>query len=184
MATTQLTTLANVKASKGSVASADDPVLTRLIDAVSAAILNYINVEIGQVAHTEYRDGRGTDSLVTKHAPILSVQSLTVGGIAIPASNGTSYGYQIADSQLVVLRGGTFASGRRNILIAYTSGYASVPGDIEQACIDTVLRRFAELQRAGQSSKTLQGETVSFDTKDLSAQTKLTLQPYRRVVPV
>jgi hypothetical protein len=47
-----------------------------------------------------------------------------------------------------------------------------------------VLLRINERGRIGETAKTLAGEVVSYEQKDLTASIATALQPYRRVVPI
>jgi hypothetical protein len=62
--------------------------------------------------------------------------------------------------------------------------YSYTPRDIEQACVELVLLRINERGRIGETAKTLAGEVVSYEQKDLTASIATALQPYRRVVPI
>jgi hypothetical protein len=60
-----------------------------------------------------------------------------------------------------------------------------VPGDIEQAAIETVAWRYKEKSRIAEATKSLGGsETISFQTTDVPADVKTSLANWRRVAPI
>jgi hypothetical protein len=61
--------------------------------------------------------------------------------------------------------------------------YGYVPADIVRSCIDWVADQYQYRTRIGQHTKSLGGEeSVSFIVKDMPDLTRMTLQPYRRIV--
>ena len=128
-----LTTLNNVKAWLNVNTTTDDLLLTRLINQISGATLNYLaRPSITQQTYTELRDGVGNYRLVLRNWPVISITSLTVGSQTIPAATTlTSSGYTLATwdgtsaglPQEITLRGYQFSRGRGNIQIVYTAGY-------------------------------------------------------------
>jgi hypothetical protein len=67
--------------------------------------------------------------------------------------------------------------------VAYTAGYADVPPDLEQACLELASMRFKERDRIGHSSAVMAGQQVNFIIKDMPADVATILQQYRKVVP-
>jgi hypothetical protein len=183
------TTLSDVKAwlqnGQSSFPTTDDALLSRLITAASQYIQTWVNRQIPLADYIEVRDGTGGHRLQFGCFPVMIVQSVTVNGQTIPqAASSCAAGYSFSTSQLSV-RGYKFCRGAQNVVIAYTAGYATIPPDIAQACIDLVALRYRERTRIGEISKSLGGiETVSFSQKDLSDSIKTLLQQYRLVSPI
>jgi hypothetical protein len=183
------TTLSDVKAwlqnGQSSFPTTDDALLSRLITAASQYIQTWLNRQIPLADYVEVRDGTGGHRLQFGCFPVVTIQSLTVDGQMIPqAASICAAGYSFSASQLSV-RGYKFCRGAQNVVIAYTAGYATIPPDIAQACIDLVALRYRERTRIGEISKSLGGiETVSFSQKDLSDSIKTLLQQYRLVSPI
>jgi len=71
--------------------------------------------------------------------------------------------------------------GVRNVSVSYTAGYAAIPYEVEQACLETIALRYKEIERIGVRSKSLAGETVSYIVNELSPSAMAQLQPYRRI---
>lgn len=161
-----------------------DALLTRMIDAASAFIENWLERKVLRHSVVEYRDGNGKSELVLKEPDIRLISKVLVNGRAIPESSDFhGYGYRWADWWLI-LQGDCFTHGRKNIQIEYEAGFDVVPSDIEQAVIDLVTLRFKEKDRIGIQSKTLANETISFFIGELTPSARATLQQYKRVVPI
>ncbi len=184
MAAVDLTTLGNVKTWLGITTGTDDAVLARLISAASGFIQSGLNRQLGQAAYTEIRNGPGGCRLVFANPPVTAVTSLEINGAAIPAAgDGSAPGY-LADERLLYLRGYSFTEGVRNVTIRYTAGFAVIPPELEQACVELVALRYRERDRTGYSSRSLQGESAAFALKDVPPSVETVLSKYRKVVPV
>lgn len=185
-----LTTLAKAKEwlQIPTAQTTDDALLTRLIDSASGFIESWLSRKgnFATASYTDKRDGTGGDIISLSNYPVTAISSLSVDGVVIAASPDggvlqTGYGF---DSNNLWLSGFIFTRGRRNVAIAYTAGYTSVPSEIENACIEIIGERYRTRDRIGHVSKSLGGETVAFSQKDMSDHLKTTLQQYKRVVPL
>jgi hypothetical protein len=185
MAANDLTTLANLEAWLGLASgNADEPLLSRLITAVSAYIETWCDRPFASQAYTETRDGTGALRMAFAQTPVTAVTSVTVGGQAIPAGDAVSAPGYFFTPTMLTLNGYEFARGLGNVQLAYTAGFATTPPEIEQACIELAAFRYRELERVGVASKGLAGETTSFIIKDLPPSVATILAPWRRVVPL
>ncbi len=130
-----LTTVARVKEWVGIPAdkTESEPLIARLISAVSRAILNYLNrPNLAKATYVRSFSGVGNTSVMLKDFPVTSINALMVGGVNIPAAvNQTSLGYVFpawdgycpGGSQLLMLRGYSFPVGQLNATIEYVAGY-------------------------------------------------------------
>lgn len=177
-----LTTTAAVKLYKGLTGNELDALIDALVPRASAAIETYLSRKIESQAHIEYRDGNNGVTLPLRQAPVTAVAAVLVDGVAIPSGGFTQPGWRIA-GQMLVLNGYRFTVGHGNVEIQYTAGYSTVPADIEQACIETVVLALERRSHIDVSSKSLAGETVSFITADLPPSARKALDPHRRVAP-
>ncbi len=187
MAAGDLTTLANVKAylSPPLTATTDDALLGRLITAASQFIQSWINATIAQAGYSETRNGNGGTLLFLRNRPVTAVASVLVDGVAIAASNPAPMGAGfLFDDNAIYLKGYAFSKGAQNITVQYTAGYATTPPELEQACIALVCLRYKERDRIGQASKSLAGESASFQPKDMPPDVATVLDQYRNLVPV
>jgi hypothetical protein len=171
----------------------DDRLLTRLLVASSAVIESYLNRPVGLATYEETIDDwggwRGDRRLVLCVTPIVSVVSLVVGGIAVPpAPNAHGSGYFIYRTHLT-LQGWWFPSCGP-IVVRYTGGYAVIPDDIVEVCLEMAARKYKERGRIGQRSASIGGaETVSYDTlmfgtARIASDIQAMLNSYRRVSQV
>jgi hypothetical protein len=185
MNSNDLTTLENFKAWIGLDNNPkDDAVLSRLITACSMFIQSWCNRVFASANYTDTISGEHTNVVFLQNVPITAVSSVMINGNAVPAAstvNGVGY---VFGSNQVMVNGYRFPRGYNNITISYTAGYATIPFDIEQACIELCALRYRERDRIGQVSKSLAGEVVAFSQKDMSDDIKTLLQQYKRVVPV
>jgi hypothetical protein len=184
MAEGDLTTLANVKAwfAPPLTAAVDDALLARLIAAASGFIVSWLGRDLASRDYAEIRDGTGGVRLAFANTPVTAVASVAIDGVAIPpAPDALKPGYVFSATQLY-LRGRVFTRGTQNVTLAYTAGYAAIPAEIEQACIELVALRYKERDRIGHVSKSLAGETVAFSQKDMSDDIKTALLAYKSVV--
>jgi len=161
-----------------------DALLARLITAVSGFIERYLDRQIASQAYAETRNGHGGTILVFANRPVTAVTGVTVDGVAIPAAaDFSSPGYRFTISALI-LNGYCFTRGAGNVELAYTAGWAETPPDLEQACLELIAVRFKERDHIGQESASMQGQNVTFSTRDLPASVKAALQGYKKVAPV
>lgn len=162
MAYGDLTTLADVKAwlqtGQSAFPPTDDALLARLITAASDYIQAWLNRSIALADYLEVRDGTGGQRLQFACFPVIAVLSLTIDGLSIPpapaasARTGDTAGYVFSATQLA-LRGYYFTQRAQNVVVSYTAGYASIPPEIAQACIELVALRYRERTRVGEVSK-------------------------------
>lgn len=178
-----LTTLTNVKAWLNVTSTTDDALLTRLIAAGSDYIQAWLNRDITAQAYSSYRDGPGGTRMMFRNYPVTAITMVKVDGQVIPASapGSGNNGYVFTETS-VTLIGYTFTRGASNVFFQYTAGYAVIPNEIEQACIELVSLRYKERDRIGLVSKGLAGETITYTQKDFTESIEGALRQYRRVM--
>jgi hypothetical protein len=116
--------------------------------------------------------------------PVTAVASLHIDGLPVPLSTGYGVSGYTFNSTSITLRGRLFTQDVQNVVVAYTAGYAAVPNELEQACIELVGLRYKEKDRIGIVSKGLAGETIAFTQKDFSNAIRTTLENYKKVMPI
>jgi hypothetical protein len=187
-----LTTVANVKSLAGGTitGSADDARLAVLVTEASAFLVTATKRKFdGVAAFSEIRDGSGGCELFLRYAPdVQSITSLTVdtAAIAAQAVDGQP-GYVLIDGRTIFLEGYLFSRGRRNVRVAGTQGFASVPTEVSQACAELVLSAYRRDPRGvdvRSESNEVGKVTESFDLKDCPAFVARVINEYRRVVPL
>ena len=180
---TGLTTLQDVKDWLGLSSTADDALLARLIASASRFIESWVGRTITSVTYTETFNGDGHARLVLPNYPVTAVSSVTIDGSPIPAAAPAAPNGYLFDALVLYLNGYAFARGVQNVTVVYTAGYASVPPDLAQACIELVALRYKERDRVGQGSKSVGGETITFTVAEMTESVRATLSRYRKVVP-
>ena len=179
-----LTELTKVREWIGIKTETDDILLGRLITAASAFIVSFLDRSIFTASYVEYRDGPGGYTISLLNYPVTAVSALEINGVAMTLATGTvNYGYQFSDRQ-IVMRGYKFTRGIRNVQVSYTAGYATVPLDIEQACLELVAYKYRSRDWVGQASKIVGSENVSFITKEIPENALGTLQRWSRVAAI
>jgi Ubiquitin-activating enzyme E1 FCCH domain len=173
----------------GGIFYPDDIQLTNLINASSNEIENYCSRIFAQQSYTEQRCGHDGRMMSVLNPPINSVASLTIYDhnttIVIPACAGNvpvGQGYTFQD-EYISLHGYLYCRGRDNVVIAYSGGYATIPQDIVQACIDLVALKYTGRMRIGHKSKSLANEVVTFMTEEMPDHIKAVCERYRRRIP-
>ncbi|MGD9617163.1 MAG: hypothetical protein AB7W06_17445 [Alphaproteobacteria bacterium] len=117
---------------------------TALIAAVSAAAETFCRRVLsgGVLACTERLDGGNRPRVWLANRPVVAVTSVTVNGAAISNPNGDAWTFDGASGELLLGNGQCeprfapwFPSGRGNVVVVYTAGYAAVPDDVKRALI-------------------------------------------------
>lgn len=128
-----LTTLASVQtwlSSQGSTAFTPQasPILGQLITRASAWAQNYMNRTIPPRVYTQTFNGYDTPSMMLPQRPIISILSLTQGGVVISPSNPPTVdsGY-VFDQSLLYLRGQCFWRAPQNITVSWVAGFQTGP---------------------------------------------------------
>jgi hypothetical protein len=180
---TVLTTLPNVKDWLQITNTASDALLTRMIQAFSDAVANYINRDLGSQSYDVIRDGNGSNILMFVNYPVTGVTSLTVDGLTVPARPAPGQNGYVFTTTKMTLVGSVFNKGVQNIELVYTAGFATIPTEIEQAVIEWIADRYVSRDRISINSKSLAGETISYAQNDIPDPVVQILIPYKKVVP-
>jgi uncharacterized phiE125 gp8 family phage protein len=198
VATGDLTTLANAKQWLNVATTTDDALLTRLVSAASQFVQTYMNRTIASASYTEKRAGSGSNTLALANYPVTAVTSLVIANVPIVASpDGQQAGY-VFDDRFIYLIGNAYAASAfpgaapnhfpkwppMGVQISYTAGFAVTPLEIEQAVLELIALKYTDRQHMGQSSKSIQGEVVSFIVSDMTAGTRTMLNNYKKMIPV
>jgi hypothetical protein len=164
--------------------TADDAVLQSLIVGCSEWIRGYCDRTLTLAVHSLTRKGHGGPILTLPERPVVSVESVSVGGnIITEAPTASASGWALV-SDSIWLTGYCFVRGSV-VVVRYTAGYdpASVPEALQMACVELVARRYKERTRIGETSKVIGADstTVAYDTTAMSDSIKLALADFKRV---
>jgi hypothetical protein len=122
-----LTTTARVKDYLGITNANQDLLIARLITRASGQIAKFCTRKFDRQSFVAARyNGNGGQRLFLPNAPITVVGSVSVDGVDIPASaDGIVAGYQFDDRMIYLFGGYVFARGFRNVVVSYTTAFAS-----------------------------------------------------------
>ena len=131
---THLTTTVRVNLYLGKTGTA--ALVTDLITLIDGFIQNYCGHNFISAPYTsEKYNGDGTDTLLLKQYPIITVTSIYIDNTLLSSTcyddttNKVS-GLYLNQGKIVLIDGSTFTTGTQNIWITYNAGYATIPADI------------------------------------------------------
>jgi len=196
MAAGDLCQLADVQAwlPNAPTASPGTDLISQLITAASRAICGYCGRgEFIAQSYTDTYDGAGKTWMLLRQWPVLSVTAiaLTPSGVTTTITDAAAFQLEApipaggAQRLTLIAPHLYFPRGRGNVQITYQAGYATVPPDVAQACIEAVGEAYQRRNRIGQTSVSSQGQTtVAFSQADLNPAAKAMLEPYIRRLPL
>lgn len=114
-------------------------------------------------------NGEGAHLLPLPAFPITAVSAVVVDGeVWTQALGPYDIGYRWS-ARYLIARGQVFPRGYGNIQVTYRGGYtkANLPDSLRQACIELVDLRLQERKRQGQTSKSLGGEQVTYQDREM-----------------
>lgn len=110
-----------------------DAMIQQMIDATTDMIERYLNRKVEKATFTETHNGDDKLTIFIRNPPIISITSVTVNGVAIPAASSfTANGYRF-DQRQVVLNGYVFHKGFANCTVVYEGGFDPIPDEIIMA---------------------------------------------------
>lgn len=176
-----LTTLENVRQFLAVKNTTDDELLTSLITRASQFMETLCSQSLKSKTITERFDGSGGFRQFVTVSPIISVASVVVDGINVPSAgtSTTAAGYRIGHAH-IIRNLEKFPVGIENVEITYTAGLATIPTDLEQACIHLVAYWYRKNTHIGEASKALAGGSTTFDMSEMPSDVKLTINNYSR----
>ena len=164
-----------------------DNIMTRFINEASQRIENMTKRKLKSRTFTEYQDGSGNSRILTRQWPVISVAEVWLDSSSefTDAAKMVDSSYYHIDQQNegLVMRGGCrkFTRGIRNVKLVYDAGYATIPADLEGACLWMIefLYEARSDERIGTSTKSKGDENVSF-LQDVPEFIKDTIDKYTR----
>jgi len=158
-----LTNLSSLKEVLGIVTGDEDSLLTNIINRVTDIIESYCNGRrfASTVYADEEYDGTGTMRVNARHFPITAVTAYE--GNDGRAGNADWNSLQ-SDSVRYIDDGQGpgqfyyspgFVVGTRNYRFSYTAGYATIPYDLEEACIQLCTWIYTDRKNKGMKAETL-----------------------------
>ena len=193
-----LCVLADLKAWLNIQTSTEDILLQNLITRGSAQMLRWMNRDrIIATTYTENLDGNDALFMLPRNFPLISVSSVMVDNISIPAATSQIGSGFVFDARKVMLRGGSsgfysvgpyssqcqyrFTRGFQNVQLVYQAGYVAVPVDLQQAAIEGFAYVYRRRAHIGEDSSSASGQvTIGFSKEMLPASALMTLEQYTR----
>ncbi len=188
MAAEAIVDLQQVRSWSAGQTEAEDDVLARLIVAASDWLEGETSrVFVSPVSDvTIFLDGSGSkvtgrydEVLYLPFRPVVSVTSVKENGLALTLASGyttTADVVKVLDDGKLVRRPTQaavdttsvgWAAGVQNLEVAYKPGYAVVPTDVEQACVELTWLMYRESRRQGRESMSRGGMSINF-VRDLA----------------
>ena len=166
----------------------DSDIINLLINTVSAKFLRYTGRKvINSVECTERVRGDGRGMFYVTGLP---VDTGEVVSVAVYLDGTLEETLTLAASEIIVDadRGEItrvegiwpFSVDERNLVVTYTGGFSSVPGDVLSAALEQMrVERRRQNGEVGISSKSVEGESVQFDSSGLIQEVRHAWAPYR-----
>lgn len=172
-----LTTKAKVKSALGQkVTDGADTLIDDIILQVQAHVEDYCVRPLLYASRTETRDGDDTELLLLKGYPLLTLTSVTIGGVAVDLDDVT-VNYDLG----VLYRDELWTAGHQNIVVVYTSGFdvntvgKEPPKDLEGAIIAECVCRYETYATESRVGENL----IDLRTRFLSGVAKATFDRWR-----
>jgi uncharacterized phiE125 gp8 family phage protein len=132
-------TLADLKVYLGITGTDSDSLLTTMLEAATKSMQNLIGRSIFSATYTEKFQSRKHDitEVQLKEFPITSITSITDGdGNMLDESD-----YELYEEEGCIVFSDYYTDGLsltayKELTVVYVAGYATVPADIEMACMD------------------------------------------------
>ena len=134
------------------VAAAPAATRTAFIKAASAAIVTFCGRPFVSDTVTEYYNGDGSQTLTLRRYPVTTLTTITIIDTDADDTDddidGDEFRGWADDANAGIIRFKPspstdveftyFPAGHENVKVAYTAGYADIPEDIQEACVQTV----------------------------------------------
>lgn len=180
-----LTTIDTLKTWLGEESDKNDVLLARIVSAASRFIESYCQRHFGQDTYTEYHDGTDCETLTLREWPIISVTSVFEGGGTVSLVCGEDP-YAATTPEIVIYKEegklvrpfSSFFGYRRFYKVVYVAGYATIPADLVDACLNVAALMLREKDRIGIAAKSSGQQQTQF-IRSLPELTQRTLERYR-----
>ncbi len=175
-----LASLAAVKDALGITSSDDDNLLTRQINAVTDYIESYCGRRFKDTTYTdEYYDGDGETDLILKQFPITDTAEISITFVSDDvetAVDNDDLEFYNDEGMIYYPR---WPRGRKNIKITYSAGYATIPADLAQACIELVATIHNRRKTGGAKSESIGDYSITYGDLEASPLAQKVIDFYR-----
>ncbi len=185
-----LISLADAKLFLKITASTEDVIVGDLVNQVSQFINDYCGHPLLQATYTEFYDGDGTNELILRNFPVVSVTTIHDDPLRVFGADTA----KVVASDVMLEKGagivrlwnngGYFNRGEGNVKVVYVAGYAlaSVPYSIQLAVrrlVAKIYRQSYQTPKDGVQTETQQDRTTTYFDEPIPKDIALMLQPYR-----
>lgn len=173
-----LTSLAAVKQFADITTNADDDLLVQLINSATDLIERRCGRRFAKTTYAgELQDGDGSDELLLNQYPIAADEpvEVSIDGVAL---NPTEF--QAYDQEGMLYRRARWPRGHRNVSIAYTAGYETIPADLAQAANEIVTLLYRRRKNLESSSEKVGEFSVSYNPLEESPLARQIISLYER----
>lgn len=141
-----------------------DALIESLIDRVSKQFEMFCDRVFVSTNYIQYYDGNKTSYLFVDQYPITTVSGVWDDTDWVWGSDTQISGtdYRVADDNHIVFNATILTKGDQNVKVAYTAGYATIPYDLVQACVEEVLVKYKRRSNVEIRSKTLPDGSVVY----------------------
>jgi uncharacterized phiE125 gp8 family phage protein len=180
--TMALAQLTDLKTYIGVTGSADDSLLSRLLESESTFFEAQCGRTFVTASYTEVRSGHGRTTMVPREDPIVSVTSVAVDGQTIPsASSYDAEGWRVFEGA-IHLNGHAFTRGTGNVTLVYVAGFDPVPADVQQAVIELAALKYRDRRHIGKGAESMGGMSVTYLPSLVPASVQAVIDAYRRII--
>jgi len=164
-----------------------------LIAAASAVCESFCGRKFESASRTEVQDGNGDPAIFLRAVPVTSITSITISDDFDNVDTYDSDDVRFdADTGRVTFRLSStqdvFTAGKQNVSIVYVGGYATIPADVQSACIQIMRGLYAST--ADTNNPAMKSESIgdysytrrddsSIDSIVLPGSARALLAPYR-----
>ena len=176
-----LTTLATVKTELGpTTPSTVDGLLQGIITACSRILMTQCGRRLKSATVTKRFNGDATYGLALPNGPVTDVSSVYIDGELVDEMQGPGDAGWTLLNDRIELVGWVFTVGTANIEVTYTSGFVTVPQDLERACIELTTWVYQNRNHIGIQQRSVHdADAITFRKDEWPFLVQLTVQAYK-----
>ena len=146
---------------------------------------------------TEYYDGDGTQSLILRESPVISISEVVLdphySSVAVTLTGPTAPALQTddmyidAEGGILYLKNYSFPNSSQSVQLDYSPGFEDTADEflaLQAIVLDTILRRFTawKEKRSGVSSTSRSEESITYTADDFDKEILMYLERFRRTL--
>jgi hypothetical protein len=157
----------------GALAGADEAYAANLVEAACAFVERYCKRTFGLTTFAaERHDGGGENALFVNGFPVVAVEKVTITAADGSETEvaGEHVAFAEATGEIRFKEGAAYAAfprGFQNVAVAYTAGFADVPGDVVEAAAEVAAWLHSRAGLDGISAEKLGDYSRSIDLESI-----------------